>query len=195
MTKLIIGLLSGLAVGGLVTFLITKKAAAKKIENFIKGLSSSKETIRQFLKRYLSEEELSGYISGLKEKLSGQIYNRISDPSLSDNISQLVVNRLADKLSIHNEEGESSKYGFIGNAVNVVKDVLKSRVETAVTNNQDTIEQTLSEKINEVLKNNSKEIISIIIDTEIDKILSQPISTLFDGREAMIASLKQRLIK
>lgn len=140
MTKFIIGLLVGLAVGGLATSLIIKKATAKKIGSFIDGLSSSKETIGQFLKRYLSEEELSGCINGLKKKLSEQIYARASEQSVRDNISQLVVNRLADKLSTHNEEGESSKRGFLGNAVDVVKDVLKSRVETAITNNQDTIE-------------------------------------------------------
>lgn len=195
MTKFIIGLLAGLSAGCLATFLIIKKATAKKIGDFIDGLSSSKETIRQFLKRYLSEEELSGYINGLKKKLSEQIYARASEQSVSDNISQLAVNRLADKLTTHNEEGESSKRGFFGNAVDVVKGALKSRVETAVTNNQETIEQTLSEKINEVVKNNSKEIISQIIDTEIDKILSQPISTLFEGREDMIASLKQRIMR
>ena len=193
MTKLIIGLVAGLAIGGLTAFFVIRKATVKKIGNFIDSLTSSKETIRQFLIRYLSEKELEDYVRDLKDKLSSKLYARISDPSVSNDVSHVVVEHLADKLSISDEEKDPSKHGFLGNAMGVVRDVLKSRAEEKLVKNQDVIEQILSEKINRTVLNNGNEIISSIIDNEIDKLLEQPVSTLIKGNEEIVANIKQRL--
>ena len=181
MTNVIIGLVVGLAIGGLIAFFVIRKVTVKKIGNFINGLSLSKETIRQFLMRYLSEKEFENYVRDLKDKLSSKIYARISEPSVSNDVSHVVVEHLADKLSFSDEDKAPSKHGFLGNAMGAVKDVLKSRVEETLVKNQAAIEQILSGKINEVVLNNGKEIVSIIIDREIDKLLEQPVSTLIVG--------------
>ena len=193
MTKLIIGLVAGLVIGGLTAFFVIRKATVKKIGNFIDSLTSSKETVRQFLIRYLSEKELEDYVRDLKDKLSSKLYARISDPSVSNDVSHVVVEHLADKLSISDEEKDPSKHGFLGNAMGVVRDVLKSRAEEKLVKNQDVIEQILSEKINRTVLNNGNEIISSIIDNEIDKLLEQPVSTLIKGNEEIVANIKQRL--
>lgn len=194
MTKLIIGLVVGLAIGGLAAFFVIRKATVKKIGTFIDSLTSSKETIRQFFMRYLSEKELENYVKDLKDKLSSKIFARISDPSVSNEVSHVVVERLADKLSTSDEDKAPSKHGFWGDAIGAVKDVLKSRAEETLVKNQAVIEQMLSGKIGEVVLNNGKEIISSIIDNEIDKILSQPVSTLLEGNEEMITIIKQKFV-
>ena len=193
MTNVIIGLVAGLAIGGLTAFFVIRKATVKKIGNFIDSLASSKETIKQFLMRYLSEKELEDYVRDLKDKLSSKLYARISDPSVSNDVSHVVVEHLADKLSTGDEEKDPSKHGFLGNAMGVVRDVLKSRAEEKLVKNQDVIEQILSEKINKAVLNNGNEIISSIIDNEIDKLLEQPVSILIKGNEEIVANIKQRL--
>lgn len=194
MTKLIIGLVVGLAIGGLAAFFVIRKATVKKIGNFIDGLVLSKETIRQFFLRYLSEKELDNYVRDLKEKLSSMLYARISDPSVCDDVSRIVVERLADNLSTSDEDKAPSRHGLLGNARRAVRHVLRSHAEEALVENQDVIEQMLSGKISEVVLNNGKEIISSIIDNEIDKILSQPVSTLMEGNEEMITTIKQKFV-
>lgn len=193
MTKLIIGLVVGLAIGGLTAFFVIRKATVKKIGNFIDSLTSSKETIKQFLMRYLSEKELENYVRDLKEKLSSKLYARISDPSVCDDVSRIVVERLADNLSTSDEDKAPSRHGLLGNARRAVRHVLRSHAEEALVENQDVIEQMLSEKINKVVLNNGNEIISSIIDNEIDKLLEQPVSKLIEGNEEMFATVKQRL--
>ena len=193
MTKLIIGLVVGLAIGGLTAFFVIRKATVKKIGNFIDSLTSSKETIRQFLMRYLSEKELENYVRGLKDKLSSKIYALISDPSVSNDVSHVVVDHLADKLSTDDEEKVQTKHSLLENTKEAVKHVLKSHAEEKLVKNQDVIEQMLSEKINKAVLNNGNEIILSIIDNEIDKLLEQPVSTLMGGNEEMVAAIKQRL--
>ena len=194
MTKLIIGLVVGLAIGDLVAFFAIRKVTVKKNGDFINSLTLSKETIRQFFMRYLSEKELENYVRDLKDKLSSKIFSMISAPSVSSDVSHVVVERLADKLSTSGEDKAPSKHGFLGNAMGAVKDVLKSRAEETLVKNQAVIEQMLSGKISEVVLNNGKEIISSIIDNEIDKILSQPVSTLLEGNEEMITTIKQKFV-
>lgn len=195
MTQIIIGISVGLIVGGLGVFVAVRKIATKRIEDFIVGLGNSQETIRQFLSKWLSEKELDDYLADIKERLTSRIYNRFAEPSVSDKVSQLVVSRLADKLSKGEEKKEEpSRRGFFGNALHFMGDALRSRVEVAVENNQETIGQILSGKINEAIKGNGKEVISSIIDSEVDRLLSQQVSSLFKDNERMIALLKQRIM-
>lgn len=194
MTKLIIGLVVGLAIGGLAAFFVIRKVTVKKTGNFIDSLTSSKETIRQFFMRYLSEKELENYVRSLKDKLSSKIFARISDPSVSNEVSNVVVERLADKLSTNDEDKAPSKHGLLGNAMGAVKDVVKSHAEEALVKNQVVVEQMISGKISEVVLNNGKEIISNIIDNEIDNILAQPVSTLLEGNEEIITTIKQKFV-
>ncbi len=97
MTKLLIGLVVGLAIGALITFFVIRQATVKKIGNFIDSLTSSEETIRQFFMRYLSEKELGNYVRDLKDRLSSKIFARISDPSMSNCVSLKSLDTPAQK--------------------------------------------------------------------------------------------------
>lgn len=57
MTKLIIGLVVGLAIGGFAAFFVIRKVTVKKMGSFVDSFTSSKETVRQFFMRYFSEKE------------------------------------------------------------------------------------------------------------------------------------------
>lgn len=193
MTKLIIGLVVGLAIGDLVAFFAIRKVTVKKNGDFINSLTLSKETIRQFFMRYLSEKELENYVRDLKDKLSSKIYALISDPSVSSDVSHVVVGHLVNKLSTDDEEKDTSKRSFRESAMETLKNMLKSRAEEILVKNQEVIEQLLGEKINKAVLNDGNEIISSIIGNEIDKLLEQPVSTLMDGNEEMITTIKQRV--
>lgn len=62
--------------------------------------------------------------------------------------------------------------------------------EEAINNNRDLIEQKLADKINEIIKNNGEEMVSQLVDSEIDKILEKPMHELIEGNDDLLAMLK-----
>lgn len=193
MANIIIGMIVGLLIGLILTILVIRAKAKKKIDNFIVDITSSNETVKQFLNRYLSDNELEDFINGIKSRISMQIYSNLSDSSVSESISHHVFQALESKLSTHNDEKNTSKQGFFGNAFSAVKDAIKNRVENVVMNEQSVIEQTISDKIHDIIISNGKDIISDIVDAETDKILSKPLASLFGGNEKTIHMIKQRI--
>lgn len=193
MEYLLIGLGVGMAIGLLITYLCMRKVARDKIDRFITGTFSSNETIRAFLSRHLSTTEMLNIVDGLKSNLSAMIYSRVSDRSVSTGAAHMIVTKINYHVAPHGER-DDSKHGLFRNAANMVVDAVKARAEAAIENNQPVIEENLGNKINEVITKNGKSVISDIVNDEVEKILSMPMSRLFEGNEQLLISLKQKMI-
>ena len=180
MWSLIIGLIVGSLIGAVVLYLCIPQLAKKKIDNFLSELMSSNETIGEFISRILTESEAKLFVNELKKNLSAQIYLGISERSVSDNAAQLLVDQVSTRLTPNEEENESQQ-SFFGRGKDILKNFVKGHVENIIENNKDTIEQTLSDKIHNVIAQNGEKVVTNIVNQEIDTLLSRPVSSLIQG--------------
>ena len=192
MEKTIIGLIVGLVIGAVVMYLYMPKAAKKKIDHFLNGLMASNETIEDFLSSILTKQEAERFINELKKNLSAEIYLHISGRSVSDGAAKLLVDQVCTRLTSNEEESELQQ-GFWDRKKDAIKIIFKDYLEYFIQNNKEFIEQTLSDKINNVITQNGVELVTNLVNQEIDHILSLPVSSLFQGNENTINELKQQL--
>ena len=191
MWYLIIGLIVGLVLGSGVLYLYMPKIAKKKIDSFLTGLMPSNETIGGFLFRILTEPEAKRFVNELKKKLSDEIYSRISNRSVSNVAAHLLVEQICTRLTL-DQVGSELPQGFFGRGTDMLKNIIKDYIEKVIRKNEGLIEQTLSNKIHDVIAQNGEAVVANIVNQEIDRILSRPVSSLFQGNEETMNKLKQQ---
>lgn len=190
MINIIIGILIGAAATAVAILLSRRKIAARKVNGLIENLKNNGETIRRFLVRYLGEKETDEIVARLKQSLCEKIYAKLSDGNVGESVSGMVVDRICDRLSEHNHENQHEEHGLVGHIIRSVADRVADGAEEAIHNNRDLIEQKLADKINEIIKNNGEEMISQLVDSEIDKVLEKPMHELIEGNEDLLEMLK-----
>ncbi len=192
---MIIAIICSFVVGAALALLVVRKVATSKIDKFISGIQNYQGTIARFMERYFAPDEFRLFVSNLKENLSQKIYARLSDKSFGDDVSHVTLGYVQDKLSGNREETQQDNQGFLKSTFRAIKNAVKGGAETILEANRGSIEERLSEKINEVISADGYAIVSNIVDKEVDKILSMPVAKLFEGNEQLITSLRQKVHK
>ena len=133
------------------------------------------ETLRAFLSHFISSQDLEKIQSDAGGELAAQIHSRLADSNLGTMLAHAAVEHAISKM-------ENSLLGFAFNA------------EQFLILLQEPAEHLLSKHINQIISNNSEEIISNLIGQESNKLLDTPVCELLKGHDEQLVQLRHILI-
>ena len=144
-------------------------------DTFITKQKVNTESLRTFLGHFLSKEDLDKIQSDTGYELALQIHSRLADSNLGTMLAHAAVKHAISKM-------ENSLLGIAFN------------VEQFLILLQEPAEHLLSKHINEIISNNSEEIITNLISQESDKLLDTPVCDLLRGHEEQLTQLRAILL-
>lgn len=133
------------------------------------------ETLRAFLSHFISSQDLEKIQSDAGGELAAQIHSRLADSNLGTMLAHAAVEHAISKM-------ENSLLGFAFNA------------EQFLILLQEPAEHLLSKHINQIISNNSEEIISNLIGQESNKLLDTPVCELLKGHDEQLDQLRHILL-
>lgn len=155
------------------------------VEEFIETQKHNQETVKEFLGHYLSDDEIAAISQNVNESITKQTYTKFSDASVGEKVAHIAIDHVAEKLSI---DGAQELFAGLGGAMrgiggmaaglfggNIVAKFLGMLREPA--------EHFLANNINTMLKNNGKEIISNMIDGEVEGLLNKPVCNILESHD------------
>ena len=144
-------------------------------DSFIAKQRVNTETLRAFLSHFLSAEDLSKIQSDAGSELAAQIHSRLADSNLGTMLAHAAVKHAISKM-------ENSLLGIAFNA------------EQFLILLQEPAEHLLSKQINQIIHNNSEEIVTNLIGQESDKLLDTPVCDLLRDHDEQLAQLRSILL-
>lgn len=144
-------------------------------DTFIAKQRVNTETLRTFLSHFLSAEDLSKIQSDAGGELAAQIHSRLADSNLGTMLAHAAVEHAISKM-------ENSLLGIAFNA------------EQFLILLQEPAEHLLSKQINQIIHNNSEEIVINLIGQESDKLLDTRVCDLLRGHDEQLAQLRTILL-
>lgn len=172
-------------------YLLSEEMMAKirlSVEDFISRQKVNEETVGQFLSHYLSDEEIQSVAKSVNTSLTNQISFKMTDPAIGSKVAQLAMDYVAGKL---NGEGAQILLGGLGGALgglgaaaalfggNIVGRFLGMLKEPA--------EKYLANSINDMLHDNSRQIVSNMVGEEVESFTDKRICGLLEGRDEQLA--------
>ena len=164
------------------------KKVRSAVEEFISTQQHNGETVREFLCHYLTEEEVATISRKVSESLTKQTYQKLADSSVGEKVAHIVVNHVAEKLSVNGAQellaGLGSAMGGLGGmaaglfGANIVAKFLGML--------RDPAERFLADHINTMLKNNGEEIVSNMLGGEIEGFLNKPMCKQLEGHDEQL---------
>lgn len=152
---------------------------------FIKTQKNNQETVKEFLGHYLSDDEIATISQNVNESITKQTYTKLSDTSVGEKVAHIAIDHVAEKLNIDGAQellaglggamrglGGTAAGLFRGNIVAKFLGMLREPAEHFLANN-----------INTLLKNNGKEIVSNMIDGEVEGFLNKPVCKILEGHD------------
>lgn len=166
------------------------------IVDFIANQKTNSETVAQFLEHYLSREEVATLADSVKEGLTRQMYDKISDSELGRQVAKAAMTYVADKI---NSNGAADILSEIGGLVGGLGLAAKLLFTGSVINKflellREPVERFLAKNVNEILQKNGDAIISNLVESETDKFLSRPVKDLLAGQEAKLADAVNTMV-
>ena len=166
------------------------------IEEFIAKQKVNEESVSQFLEHYLSREEVAVLADNVKEGLTRQMHDKISDSELGRQVAKATMEYVADKI---NSNGAADILSEIGGLVGGLGMAAKLLFTGSVINKflellREPVERFLAKNVNEILQKNGDAIISNLVGIETDKFLSRPVKDLLSGQEAKLADAVNTMV-
>ena len=144
-------------------------------DTFITKQKVNTEPLRTFLGHFLSKDDLDKIQSDTGSELAAQIHSRLADSNLGTMLAHAAVEHAISKM-------ENSLLGIAFN------------VEQFLILLQEPAEHLLSKHINQIISNNSEEIITNLISQESNKLLDTPVCDLLRGHEEQLTQLRAILL-
>ena len=144
-------------------------------DTFVAHQKVNGETLRAFLSHFISSQDLEKIQSDAGGELASQIHSHLADSNLGNMLAHAAVAHAINKM-------ENSLLGLAFNA------------EQFLILLQEPAEHLLSKHINQIISNNSEEIISNLIGQESNKLLDTPVCELLKGHDEQLAQLRLILI-
>ena len=144
-------------------------------DTFIAKQRVNTETLRAFLSHFLSAEDLSKIQSDAGGELAAQIHSRLADSNLGAMLAHAAVEHAISKM----------KNSLLGIAFNAEQFLILL---------QEPAEHLLSKQINQIIHNNSEEIVTNLIGQESDKLLDTSVCDLLRGHDEQLAQFRAILL-
>ena len=159
------------------------------VEEFIATQQNNSETVAQFLENYLSKEDIDSISQSVNQSITKQTYDKLADSSVGEKVAHVAIDHVAKKLTI---DGAQELLAGIGGALGGISGMAaglfgSNIVAKFLSMLREPAEHFLANNINTMLRNNGKEIVSNIVDGEVNNFLSKPVCRLLEGHEAQLA--------
>lgn len=158
------------------------------VEEFLNTQKENQESVAEFLRHYLSDEELQGIVASVNTNLTNQVYHKLSDSELGKNVAHIVVDNVVDKMkAMDPKEILSGIAGGLGGlkaaAVTMLGGSLLGNFFSLL---REPAENMLANNINNMLQKNGAEIVSNMIGNEAQTFIDTPVATLLEGKDEQI---------
>ena len=160
-------------------------------EEFIVRQKTNKESVRQFLEHYLSEEEIAKISSNVNEGLAQQTYTKLADSAFGNTVANIAMEHVAKSLG---GDGAKVLLAGLGGLAKGLNGVAASLLGVDIVGKflgllREPAERFLANNINEMLRTNGKEIICNIVGSEVDFFLDKPIAHLLYGHDEQLTQI------
>ena len=140
------------------------------IDEFVTTQGASNETIEQFATHYLSSEDIDAMRENTTSGAVKLIAGKLQDSALGDNIAHMAIEHVMEKT-------RNSIAGLLG------ADSLMAAVAKP-------LERLLAKHINEILQNNSQQMVEDLVQTESRQLMNMTMSDLIKGHDEQVAQIK-----
>lgn len=168
-------------------YLLSDEMVAKlrsSIEEFISTQKKNDETVRAFLSHYLSEEEIQSLAVNVNQSLTNQMSDKLTNPSVGCKVARLAMDYVANKLN--GEGGKDLLSGFGGSAAALFGENIVGRFLGML---REPAEKFLANNINDMLRDNGRQIVSNMVGGEVESILDKKVCVLLEGRDEQLAKV------
>lgn len=152
--------------------MLTKMVSA--IDEFVITQQGNEETIEQFAAHYLSDEDIAAMRSNVTDGIVKLITGKLQDTRMGDNIAHMATEHAMEKT-------RNSLAGRFG-------------AEMLVQAVAQPIEKILAKHINEILQNNSAQMVESLVKDQSTQLMGMTMSQLTTGRDEQISQIKGGII-
>ena len=148
--------------------MLSKMNAA--IDEFVVTQSQNDETIEQFARHYLSEDDIAAMRGNATEGITKMITGKLQNSHLGDSIAHMAIEHVMEKT-------RHSVVGLFG-------------ADKFVAGLAQPIEKLLAKHINEILQNNSQQMVEGLVKEESQQLMGMTMRQLMEGRDEQLAQAK-----
>lgn len=148
------------------------------IDRFAATQRQNQETLEQFVRHYLTRRELESMRESVETDLTKILYKKLSDESVGTKISHKIMEKVLEKM-------QSGMTGIVGNTLGI-NQMAELIAEPA--------EHLMAKHINELISQHSEQMVSHLLKSESDKLMSVPMCQLMEGREQQTEQLKEAAV-
>ncbi len=163
---------------------ITNKLRSS-ISGFFETQKQNEETVEQFLLHYLTDEEIKSMTHGINKTLTSQIKSKLADDTVGETIAHVAVEHVINSMSYNPND-------VLGNIVGLPLFFGEQILRMVLSALRIPVERKLSRNINDILKNNSEEIVSNLIGKEVADFLKTPVKDLLYGKDELIQKIIEK---
>ena len=140
------------------------------IDEFVTTQSNNDETIEQFASHYLTADDISAMRGNVTEGIVKMITGKLQDSQLGNNIAHMAIEHAVEKT-------RNSVAGLFG-------------ADKFVASVAQPIERLLAKHINEILQNNSEQMVEGLVNDQSDQLMGMTMRQLVTGHNDQIAQIK-----
>ncbi len=144
------------------------------IDEFVTTQSKNGETIEQFASHYLTQEDISAMRENVTDGVVKMLTSKLQDSSLGDSIARMATEHVMEKT-------RKSIAGKLG------ADIFLQPIALFV-------EGILAKHINEILHNNSQQMVKGLVLDESEQLMNMTMSDLMSGHDEQIAQIKNGIL-
>ena len=144
------------------------------IDEFVITQSGNDETIEQFAGHYLSAEDIEAMRTDVTGGIVKMVTAKLQNSDLGSDIAHMATEHVMEKT-------RNSVAGLFG-------------ADKLVAGFAQPVEKILAKHINEILQNNSPQMIHDLITTEADNLMGMTMSQLTTGRDEQVAQIKHGVL-
>ena len=159
------------------------------VEEIIALQQKNTETVSQLLGHYLSKAEIESIANNVNLSITKQTYEKLADSSVGEKVAHIAIDHVAQKLTIDGaQELLSGLGGALGGLGGMAAGLFGGTIVAKFLGMlREPAEHFLANNINTMLRNNGEEIVSNMIDGEVDNFLNKPVCQLLEGHEEQLA--------
>lgn len=161
------------------------------VQSLIDKQKQNPETVAEFLRHYISEEELRTITSSVNAELTSQMYSKLADSELGKNVAHLVVSHTVEKMKRMNpiDVLGGLTFGLSGLKAVAAKIAGASLWDRFFTLLQTPAENLLARHINGMLQKNGPEIVSKMVGNEVETLINTPVRQLLAGKDEQLSQV------
>ena len=141
------------------------------IDEFVATQRNNTETIEQFASHYLSAEDIAAMRENTSTSIVKMIADKLQDSQLGENIAHMATEHVMEKT----RKSAAGRFGA---------DMLLQPIAQLV-------EGILAKHINEILSNNSQQMVENLVANESQELMNMTMSKLINGHDEQVAQIKK----